>query len=106
MLAGTTALALLSFWYAYMNVLVRGRTEPFQIKLIEEVTGVFGAVLLLMPVAWITRHLRWRGISWPLQILCHLPALLAFAALHTSWNWASRSALFPLAGLEIGRAHV
>lgn len=98
-LAGTTAFALLSFWYRYLDVLARGGEEPFQITLIEEFTGVFGAVLLLIPVVWFTRHLRWRRAAWRVQVALHIPALAAFAALHTSLNWASRSALFPLAGL-------
>ena len=99
LLAGTTAFAVLSFWYRYLDVLARGRDEPFQITLIEEFTGVFGGVLLLIPVVWFTRHLRWRDVSWPRQVVLHVPALLGFAFLHTSLNWASRSALFPLVGL-------
>lgn len=98
-LAGTTAFALLSFWYRYLDVLTRGQEEPFQITLIEEMTGVFGAVLLLIPVVWFTRHLRWRGVPGWLQVPLHLPVLLGFAALHTSLNWVSRSVLFPLANL-------
>lgn len=57
-LAGAITVTLLNFWYQYMDVLARGRDEPVQIKLIEEATGVFGAVLLLVPVVWFTRYLR------------------------------------------------
>jgi two-component system, LytTR family, sensor kinase len=99
-LLGTTAFALLSFWYRYLDVLTRGREESFQITLIEEMTGVFGAVFLLIPVVWFTRSLRWKGVPGRLQVLLHLPVVIGFAALHTSLNWVSRMALFPLAGLE------
>jgi two-component system, LytTR family, sensor kinase len=98
-LMGTTAVALLSFWYRYLDVLTRGREEPFQITLIEEMTGVFGAVFLLVPVVWFTRNLRWRGVPGWIQVPFHLPVVIGFAALHTSLNWVTRVALFPLAGL-------
>jgi two-component system, LytTR family, sensor kinase len=97
--AGVAAFAIINFWYRYFDVLARGRTEPFQIKLIEELTGVFGAALLLVPVVWLTRTFVWRRIPWQRALLYHLPALTAFASLHTGLLWASRSALFPLFGL-------
>jgi two-component system, LytTR family, sensor kinase len=80
-------------------VLARGRTEPFQQRLIEELTGVFGALVLFVPVIWFTRYLRWRKVRWPFQIALHASALGAYAVLHTSLNWAGRSVLFPLAGM-------
>jgi two-component system, LytTR family, sensor kinase len=91
--------ALLSFWYRYMDVLARGQAEPFQKKLTEEFTGVFGALALFVPVIWFTRYLKWRKVRWPFQIALHASALGAYAVLHTSLNWAGRSVLFPLAGL-------
>jgi two-component system, LytTR family, sensor kinase len=97
--AGATGLALLSFWYRYSDVLARGSTEPFQIKLIEEFTGVYGAALLLVPVAWLTWRLRRRGVSAAGQLGAHLAGAAAFAAAHTTFLWGSRSILFPLAGL-------
>jgi two-component system, LytTR family, sensor kinase len=97
--AGVATFAMINFWYRYFDVLARGRTEPFQIKLIEELTGVFGAALLLVPVVWITRTFLWRRIRWQRALLYHLPLLGAFAALHTALLWGSRSALFPLFGL-------
>lgn len=98
-LAGATGTALLSFWYRYSDVLARGGTEPFQIRFIEELTGVFLAVGLLVPVVWLARTLHWRRVSWPQQVLIHLPVAAAFSALHTSSLWGSRSILFPMAGL-------
>jgi two-component system, LytTR family, sensor kinase len=97
--AAATFMALISFWYRYSDVLARGRIEPFQIKLIEEATGVFAAVLLLVPVVWFARTLRWRGVPWPRQVLLHLPVVALFGGLDTLLLWGSRSTLFPLAGL-------
>lgn len=97
--AGATGIALLSFWYRFSDVLARGGTEPFQIRFIEEFTGVFLAFLLLVPVVWLARTLHWRGVPWPRQVLVHIPVAAAFSVLHTSSLWGSRSLLFPLAGL-------
>jgi two-component system, LytTR family, sensor kinase len=97
--AAAASMALISFWYRYSDLLARGGTEPFQVRLIEETTGVFGAVFLLVPVVWFARTLRWRGVPWPRQVLLHLPVVALFGGLHTLLLWGSRSALFPLAGL-------
>lgn len=90
-----TALGLLSFSYRQLDTVVRGHAEPFQIRLIEELTGTWGAGLLALVVARVVRGLRGRG----LLRLWHVPALLLYSAAHTSWNWLTRSLLFPLAGL-------
>lgn len=97
--SAATLMALLSFWYRYSDVLARGRTEPFQITFIEEMTGVFWAMLLLVPVVWFARTLHWRGVPWRRQLLLHLPVVALFGGLDTFLLWRSRSALFPLAGL-------
>jgi two-component system, LytTR family, sensor kinase len=98
-LAAATAMALISFWYRYSDVLTRGGTEPFQVKLIEELTGVFAAVILLVPVVWLARTLGWRGVPWHRQVMLHAPVAALFGGLHTLSLWGSRSVLFPLAGL-------
>jgi len=90
-----TALGLLSFSYRHLDTVVRGNPEPFQIRLIEELTGTWGAGLLAILVARVVRRLRGRGV----QLLWHAPALLLYSAAHTSWNWLTRTLLFPLAGL-------
>ncbi len=90
-----TALGLLSFSYRHLDTIVRGHAEPFQIRLIEELTGTWGAGLLALVVARVVRRLRGRG----LLRLWHAPALLLYSATHTSWNWLTRTLLFPLAGL-------
>lgn len=90
-----TALGLLSFSYRHLDTIVRGHAEPFQIRLIEELTGTWGAGLLALVVARVVRRLRGRGALR----LWHAPALLLYSAIHTSWNWLTRTLLFPLAGL-------
>ncbi|MBL0938949.1 MAG: histidine kinase [Gemmatimonadaceae bacterium] len=89
-----TLLGLLSFSYRYLDTVVRHRQEPFQIKFIEEMTGTWGAGLLAVGVAYLVR--RWRGQGW--KRILHVPAVLTFSALHTTWNWGTRTVAFPLAG--------
>jgi two-component system LytT family sensor kinase len=93
------ALGLLTFAHYYLDVLARGRSEPPGVKLIEEMTGSIGAGLCLLPAVWMAR--RSLAAGWPrLRIVAVYAAMLpVFSVLHTSWNWASRSILFPLAGL-------
>jgi two-component system, LytTR family, sensor kinase len=93
------ALGLLTFAHYYLDVLVRGRTESPGIKLIEELTGSLGAGVFLLPVAWLTRHGRQAGWSPTRMAGAHALALPVYSILHTTWNWATRSILFPLAGL-------
>lgn len=90
-----TAIGLLMFSYQYLDVFVRGRVEPFHEKLIEELTGSWGTGLLAPAVFRLARRLRHSGAL----LLLHLPALLVFSTLHTSWNWGSRTGLYQLMGL-------
>ncbi len=94
-----TALGLLMFAHLYLDVLVRGRSEPAAVKLIEELTGALGAAVCLLPAVRLAR--LGRGAGWPpLRVAAaHAAMLPVFSALHTTSNWGTRSALFPLFGL-------
>ncbi|HVZ76977.1 MAG TPA: histidine kinase [Gemmatimonadaceae bacterium] len=89
-----TAFGALQFMYRYTDVLARGGTQPIHEKLIEELTGAWGAGLLAPLVFQLARRLRERPPLWVL----HLPAVVAYSALHTSWNWATRTAAFRALG--------
>ncbi|MFL5518723.1 MAG: sensor histidine kinase [Gemmatimonadales bacterium] len=93
------ALGLLTFAHYYLDVLTRGHSEPAGVKLIEELTGSIGAAVCLLPAVWIAR--RSRAAGWPRfrVVAAHAAMLPVFSVLHTSWNWGTRSLLFPLAGL-------
>jgi signal transduction histidine kinase len=92
----TTALGLLSFAYYWLDDVVRGYPTPPLATLVEEVTGMWG-LLLLGPIG--IRLARWFPPRLHGSVLVHVPALLAISAAATTWNWASRSVLFPLLGL-------
>jgi signal transduction histidine kinase len=82
-----TMLGLLSFTYQYLDVFVRARSEPYHEKLIEELTGAWGACLLAIPVVMLTRHLAGRGVR---GIPAHIGGLLAYSIAHTLLNWGTR----------------
>ncbi|HEX2079343.1 MAG TPA: histidine kinase [Longimicrobium sp.] len=94
--AVATLLGLLSFSYYWLDDVVRGHPSPPLEPLVEELTGAWG-VMLLVPFAvrLARRHppaLRRRGLA-------HAGGVLAFSAASTTWNWVTRSLLFPLLGL-------
>ena len=95
-----TAFGLLMFAYRYLDSVAVGGNWPWQEPFINEMTGVVGAALLLPLIA---RLVRARPFGTPprvVTVLVHLGALVVFSLTHTTWNWASRSVLFPMAGLR------
>jgi signal transduction histidine kinase len=91
-----TLVGLLFFSYHYLDVLVRGQTEPIHEKLIEELTAAWGALFFAAFVVWLTWRLRGRGLA---AVPVHLAALLAASAFHTTWNWATRALSYAVLGL-------
>jgi hypothetical protein len=95
------ALGLLMFAHFYLDVLARGGSEPAGVKLVEELTASLGAAVCLLPAVWLARR-GWSAGWPPLRVVAaHVAMLPVFSVLHTSWNWATRSALFPL--FDLGR---
>lgn len=97
--AAFTVMGLLEFSYHYLDVLTRGRVERLSIPLIEEMTAAYGAAVLFLPAILLARRARMRGWSGWRLIALYAVILPLFSALHTTWNFVSRSAVFPLAGL-------
>ncbi len=93
------ALGLLLFTYHYLAAVTSGHAISPLEPLINELTAAFGAGLLF----WGVRAL---ALAKPLErgrIVARIPvyvaALVAYTVLHTSSNWLSRAALYPVAGL-------
>lgn len=98
-MAAFTVIGLLEFSYHYLDVLAMGHSQVVWIKLIEEMTAAYGAAVWYVPTIWVVRRARARGIrGWRLLQL-HAAILPLFSLLHTTWNWATRSLVFPLVGL-------
>jgi two-component system LytT family sensor kinase len=94
--AVATLLGLLSFAYYWLDDVVRANPTPLLPTLVEELTGYWGA-MLLMPIG--IRLARRYPPAASSRILIHLVVLLALSAASTTWNWGARSLLFPVLGL-------
>lgn len=94
-----TIIGLLEFSYHYLAVLARGDVEPLRITLIEELTAAYGAGVMYIGAIALVRWSRARGWSGWRLLAWHGAILPFFSVGHTSWNWATRSLVFPLAGL-------
>ena len=92
--------ALLLFLYRFLEERVYDPAADPRPALIAEVTGAYGMWLLLAAVVFpfIRRRPLTRG-GWRRELPAYVALLVAYSVLHTSGNWASRSLLFPLAGL-------
>jgi signal transduction histidine kinase len=94
--AVATLLGLLSFTYYWLDDVVRGNPTPALEPLVEELTGYWGA-MLLVPVGIRLARRYPPALHW--RVLIHLVVLVALSAAATTWNWGARSLLFPLLGL-------
>ncbi len=98
--AVVTAFGLLMFAYRYLDSVAGGSQWPWQEPFINEMTGVAGAAILFPLVARVVRRRPFTTRPVLVTALVHVGALLAFSLTHTTWNWASRTVLYPLAGLR------
>ncbi len=93
-----TAVGLLLFGYHYLDFVTRGVSAPIYDPLISEMTGAWGAAVLLMgPALPIVRRIQKRRGA--MAIPSHLAVLIVFSLLHTSWNAATRQLLYTIFGL-------
>lgn len=93
-----TAMGLLNFTYFWLGDLVRAvPTSPWP-TLVEELTASYGAVILIPGVIWAALKWPLDRVGWPGRLPAGVLAVLAYSALHTTWNAITRSALFPLFG--------
>ncbi len=94
-----SAIALLMFSYRYLDPLAAGgKADPLE-PFITETTGAFSAGILYFGIAALVRRRPLRRGDWAGKLPIYLVALVLFALAHTSMMWASRAAIFPLAGL-------
>ncbi|HET9706997.1 MAG TPA: histidine kinase [Gemmatimonadales bacterium] len=99
LMAVFTVIGLLEFSYHYLDVLATGHSQVVWVKFVEEMTAAYGAAVWYVPTIWVVRRAGARGwLGWRLLLL-HAGLLPLFSVLHTTWNWATRSLVFPLVGL-------
>ena len=93
--AGYTALALLLFGYKYLDFVTRHQPIDWRVPFVEEITGVYLALLLLPASVWAARRWPPRRRGFPLLVLRHLLAACAIGFVHTTLMAISRQILFP-----------
>jgi two-component system, LytTR family, sensor kinase len=94
-----TGVGLLLFLYRHLeNVASRDRA-PFLSPLITEVTAAWIAATLFFGVRALARRHPLDGPGWARRLPAHVAGVAAYAVSATSLMWATRSLLFPLAGL-------
>lgn len=98
--AAVVVFGLLMFVYRYLDSVAVGGDWPWQEPFINELTGVIGGALLLPLVARVVRAWPFGRRPLPVTLLVHAGTLIAFSVTHTTWNWATRTSLYPLAGLR------
>jgi two-component system, LytTR family, sensor kinase len=96
--AAVVTWGLLLFWYRYLAVLAEGKWEPFQPTLIDEMTGGLAFGLVFFPLRALVRRFPLHRSSWRRRVPVYLGAFVVGGPAATSFLWASRSVLYPLAG--------
>ncbi|MBZ5722113.1 MAG: histidine kinase [Acidobacteriia bacterium] len=94
-----TALGWLEFAYRYLDDLARGHPHTFAMRMFEEMTGAYSALLLLPVLVWAVRRNRIRRNNWWRTLPLNLLIMVAFSVCDTTLMSVSRSLLSPVFGL-------
>lgn len=98
-LAYATATTLLEFSYRHLDVVARHKQDPWPVSFIEQATGCYGAVVIILLAVWAARRYPLDSPAWARQLPWHFTLILGGSVVHTTLNWSLRLLLFPLAGL-------
>src|SRR5262249_51261371 len=93
-----SAAAVLCFANRYLDDLTRQRGGTVFVRVVEEVTGVYAAAVLMPLIIMLARRYRLDRQGSLARIPIHVLAVATFSAVHTSMNWGLRAALFPAFG--------
>ena len=97
--AGTSLVSFLLFWYKYLDDIVRRHPHTFTARAIEELTGAFYCVPLVVAIMVVGWNFPLDRSHWRRSLPAHVLAVVVFSVVHTSINWSVRLVLFPLAGV-------
>jgi two-component system LytT family sensor kinase len=94
-----TAIGLLLFSYRWLEDLSSRRTGTLVPRFIDEMTGVYTALAALPVILWTTRRFPITRATWKTSVPIALCGAIVYSVIHTTLMWATRSAIFPPAGL-------
>jgi len=93
------ALSSLLFTYRLFAELASGDKPFWPGLLLQESVAVLGGALLFFVVRWLVRCLPWSAATWKRRLGVYAGLFVALSAVHTTWNWGVRVALFAVLGL-------
>jgi two-component system, LytTR family, sensor kinase len=108
-LAACTAIGFLLVAYKYLDDLSRNHTGTLPMRLLEEGTGAYTAVLIFPLVVFLAVRFPVRRDTWAKVLPIHLLAAAVISSIHTTLMWGTRVVLAPLLGMgpyDYGNMHV
>lgn len=99
LLAYASATSLLEFAYRYLDDVARQKDVAWQIPFIEQATGCYAAVVILLLAVWTVRRYPLDSSAWARHLPMHFGIVICGSVVHTTLNWGLRSLIFPIAGL-------
>ena len=94
-----TAIGLLLFSYRYLEDLANGRMGTLDMRFIDEMTGVYTALAAAPIIFWTVRRFAITRQTWKTAIPIAFVSACVYSALHTTLMWASREAIYHVAGM-------
>lgn len=98
-IAAASLLGLLNFWHYFLDDLARQRYGTAPTRFIEEMTGVYTAIVMIPIIVWIYDRFPWTAKRWPSALLANIGGVLLYTLLHTSLMASTRIAIFALLGM-------
>ena len=96
--AAFTAIGVLRFTTFYLDDITRNVPNTLLMRVVEEGTGAYGALLLFPAVFLLERRFPLTGGRWRRNWPAHIAIFAAYSALHTTIMWVSRTTIFPALG--------
>lgn len=93
-----TAIGVLRFTTFYLDDITRNVPGTLVMRLVEEATGAYGALLLFPAVFLLERRFPLTGGRWRRNWPAHVAIFAAYSALHTTIMWLSRVTILPALG--------
>ena len=93
-----TAVLLLRFTTFYLDDLTRNVSGSFLMRVVEEGSGAYGALLIFPVLVWWERRFPLTGGRWRKNWPSHVAMFVAYSALHTTIMWVSRTTILPALG--------
>ncbi len=94
-----TAIGLLLFGYRYLEDLASRRMGTLVPRFIDEMTGVYTALAAIPIIFWTARRFPITRQTWKTAVPIAFLGACTYSALHTTLMWASRVAIYHVAGM-------